>query len=832
MKTARFFTLFILLLVLLATNNVAAQQTTTAALTDLQLTDTLSSSERRAVRRIIRRHQRMVEDSLKDGASSIILDSLDLRPADGKVGLVLAGGGAKGLYHIGVIKALEENDIPIDYVSGTSMGAIIGALYASGYTVEEMTEIVTSGDVENWVSGKIDDRYKFFYTERQDIPSMFSVYVDVKRDTVARSSSLNLALPHAFINTSQIDMALNELFAPAAVACGGDFNRLMVPYRCIATDVNRHEAVEYERGDLPFAVRASMSYPILFRPVTDKDGRVLVDGGCYDNFPWRALEEDFAPSFFIGSQCVADDEHITQNSSVEKQVMSLVTMPTDYSLPEGKGVIIKREVTASLLDFAGGQATIQHGYEDAMRAMPELLDRIATRRTREEVASRREAFRKRCPELKFSDMDIDGLSYRQQEYARTFMNFRKRPLPDSVNVPTISFDEVRERYFTLMATNEFTTNTFPEVVFDSINRDFRMHLSLSSKPEFKFLVGGNISSTAFNQIFLGVNHFKLGRTALTTYGDLFLGPVSSVVRVGGRTVLINRRPMYVDYSVQASWQSNLRGSFGNVTPATNTIEARTVETYAHLGLGWATSRKSVLELSANAGYNFYSYLDSYDEPENPSTHDWFRFIAGRLQYQYSTLDKITYPTRGGRFIGSVIGVLGRDKYENAELFALGRTAHQTRKWFGGKIKWEHYPSNWRDWWFSVSYNIEAVYTTHPNFGNPYATILSSPRYTPLPHSQMLYMPEFAANRYAALGVMPTFKLFPNLYLRAGAFAMLRDPLSERDYVHYIGDLAFVYHTPVGPVSLSVTKYNFDTTNNCYVMFNFGHPIFGSKGLYY
>ena len=832
MKTARIFTLFILLSLLLFANDVAAQQTTAVALTDLQLTDTLSSAKRRAVRRNIRRHQRMVEDSLKEGAASIILDSLTTRPAEGKIGLVLAGGGAKGLYHIGVIKALEENNIPIDYVSGTSMGAIIGALYASGYSIEEMTDIVTSGNVENWVSGKIDDRYKFFYTSRQDIPSMFSVYVDVKRDTVASRSSLDLALPHAFINTSQIDMALTEIFAPAAVACDGNFDRLMIPFRCIATDVNRHEAIKYESGDLTFAVRASMSYPILFRPVTDKAGRVLVDGGCYDNFPWRALEDDFAPSFFIGSQCVASNEHITQNSSVEKQVMSLVTMPTDYSLPEGRGVIIKREVTASLLDFAGGMATIQHGYEDAMRAMPELLDRIAARRSREEVDSRREAFRERCPELRFSDLDIEGLNHRQQEYARTFMNFKKRPLPDSVATPTISFNEVRERYFTLMATNDFTTNTFPEVTFDSINRDFRMHLSLSSKPEFKFLVGGNISSTAFNQIFLGVNHFQLGRTALTTYGDLFLGPVSSVVRVGGRTVLINRRPMYVDYSIQGSWQSNLRGSFGNITPARNTIEARTVETYAHLGVGWATTRKSVLELSANAGYNFYSYIDSYDEPDNPSTHDWFRFLAGRLQYQYSTLDKITYPTRGGRFTGSIIGVLGRDKYENAELFAYGRKAQQARNWIGGKIKWEHYPSNWRDWWFSVSYNIEAVYTTHPNFGNPYATILSSPRYAPLPHSQMLYMPEFAANRYVALGVMPTFKLLPNLYLRTGAFAMLRDPLAEHDYLHYIGDLAFVYHTPVGPVSLSVTKYNLDTRNNCYVMFNFGHPIFGSKGLYY
>ena len=832
MKFARFFLLFILSLLMVSATDAMAQQSEMLRYERQRSNDSLRLSQRREMRRNARRYLRMVEDSLRKGASSIVYDSLHRGPAEGKIALVLAGGGAKGLYHIGVIKALEENDIPIDYVSGTSMGAIIGALYAAGYTPDEMAAIVTSGDVENWVSGKIDDRYKFFYNERQDIPSMFSVYMDVKRDSLSSRSTFDLALPHAFINTSQIDMALTELFAPASVACGGDFNRLMVPYRCIATDVNSHEAVKYQRGDLPFAVRASMSYPILFRPVTDKDGRVLVDGGCYDNFPWRALEEDFDPAFFVGSQCVAENEHITQNSSVEKQVMSLVTLPTDYSLPEGKGVIIKREVTASLLDFAGGQATIQHGYDDAMRAMPELKERIAARRTREDVERMRLAFRESCPELRFSDIDIDGLNREQQQYARTFMHFKKRPLPDSVAAPTISFDEVRERYFMLMATNQFTSNAFPEATFDSINCDFRMHLDLSSKPELKFLVGGNISSTAFNQIFVGINHFKLGRTALTTYGDLFLGPVSSVLRVGGRAMLIRRRPLYVDYSVQGSWQSNLRGSFGNVTPVRNTIEARTIDTHAHLGLGWATSRRSVLELSANAGYNFYSYIDSYDEPGNPSTHDWLRFAAGRLQYQYSTLDKISYPTHGARFTISAISVLARDKYENAELFERGAKEKQTRKWMGAKLKWEHYPSNWRDWWFSVSYNIEAVYTTHPNFGNPYATILSAPQYTPLPHAQMLYMPEFAANRYAAMGIMPTFKLLPNLYLRTGAFAMLRDPIQDNKYMHYLGDLSFVYHTPVGPVSLSVTKYNFENKNNCYVMFNFGHPIFGSRGLYY
>lgn len=817
---------------LLGINDVAAQQTSKQSNAVIELSDSLSSSQRRAVRRANRRLLRMAEDSTLAGRAEVVTDSMINHPAEGKIGLVLAGGGAKGLYHIGVIKALEENDIPIDYVSGTSMGAIIGALYAAGYTTDEMTAIVTSGKVEEWVSGKIDDKYKFFYTERQDVPSMFSVYMDVKRDTLASRNSLNLALPHAFINTSQIDMALTELFAAATVACGGDFNRLMVPFRCIATDVNRHEAVTYDRGDLPFAVRASMSYPILFRPVTDKDGRVLVDGGCYDNFPWRALEEDFAPSFLIGSQCLAENEPITQESSVEKQIMSLVTIPTDYTLPEGKGLIIKREVTASLLDFAGGLSTIQQGYEDALKAMPELRERIVVRRSQQEVERVREAFLERCPELQFSDLDVEGLNERQQQYARTFMNFEKRPLPDSVAVPTISFDEVRERYFTLMATNEFTTNTFPEVHYDSLRKDFRMRLNLSSKPGVKFLIGGNISSTVFNQIFLGFNHFHLGRTALTSYADLFLGPVSTVFRVGGRTGFMSRTPLYLDYSVQASWQSNLRGSFGNVTPARNTINARTIETYAHLGFGVAVTRKSVLELSANAGYNFYSYIDSYDTPDNPSTHDWFRFVASRLQFQHSTLDKIAYPTRGGRFTASVIGVLGRDKYETAELFDMGLREKRSRKWVGAKLKWEHYPSNWRDWWFSVSYNIEAVYTNHPKFGTPYATILSSPRYAPLAHAQMLYMPEFFADRYAAVGVMPTFKMWPNCYLRAGLFAMLRDPIVADEYMHYMSDLSVVYHTPIGPVSLSVTKYNFDTKNNCYVMFNFGYPIFGSRGLYY
>ena len=464
-----------------------------------------------------------------------------------------------------------------------------------------------------------------------------------------------------------------------------------------------------------------------------------------------------------------------------------------------------------------------------MAAMPYLKERVKARRSPDEVAERRKAFRAKEPELKFGSMNIEGLNSRQENYALTFMNFNHKR---RATASAIQFADVRDSYFSLMATDEFSSNAFPMVRYDSLKNDFSIGLNLSTKPGLRFRVGGNISSTAFNQAFLNITHFRLARTALTSYADLFIGLVSTVIRLGGRTVFIGRTPLYLDYSVQGSWQSNLRGSFGNVTPARNTIAARTIETYAHLGFGVALSRKSVLELAANAGYTFYSYIDSYDEPDNPSTHDEFRYVAARLQLQRSSLDKIEYPTRGSRLTASIIGVHGRDRYENEVLHAEHYWARERRSWVGAKFKWEHYPSNWKDWWFSVGYNIEAVYTNHPNFGNTYATILSSPRFSPTPHSRMLYMPEFSANRYAAAGVMPTFRLMPNFFLRAGLYAMLRDPIVYKQYLHYISDLSFVYHTRIGPVSLSLTKYNLDTKNNLYVMFNFGYPIFGQRGTYY
>ena len=228
-----------------------------------------------------------------------------------KVGVVMSGGGAKGLYHIGVLEALEENGVPIDYVAGTSMGSIIAAMYAAGYSPAEMRAIVKSGVVKEWVSGRIDpNKYMAYYRQVGSNPAFLSLRIDVESPSGKR-----LRVPRNLISSTQIDMALTELFAPATAAADGDFDRLMVPFLCVASDLNHRGPVVLREGDLSEAVRSSMSIPLVFKPMV-KDSMLLYDGGIYDNFPWKPLDEDFRPDLIVGSICTEGNTPPSEESNI------------------------------------------------------------------------------------------------------------------------------------------------------------------------------------------------------------------------------------------------------------------------------------------------------------------------------------------------------------------------------------------------------------------------------------------------------------------------------------------------------------------------------------
>ena len=316
------------------------------------------------------------------------------------VGVVMSGGGAKGLYHIGVLRALEENGIPIDYISGTSMGSIIGGLYASGYTIEEMEEVALSGDIARWVSGNISPRYNYYYIDKERVTSMIRVPIDVR---LTSDSELRhrIVLPGSVMNTSEIDLALNSFFAQASTGAEGNFDRLMIPFRCIATDMSQHRAVELRSGDLARAIRASMALPVAFPPV-EIDSVLMCDGGCYDNFPWRSLDEAFHPDILIGAVCTDMESHLNKNSSVVEQVMSLITKPSDFDMPAERSVLIHRAVERSVLDFDSAAEIMAQGYNDALERMPEIKALVKRRMTKEEYKQRRVEFRRCCPKASFS----------------------------------------------------------------------------------------------------------------------------------------------------------------------------------------------------------------------------------------------------------------------------------------------------------------------------------------------------------------------------------------------------------------------------------------------
>ena len=217
-----------------------------------------------------------------------------------KVGVVMSGGGAKGLYHIGVMKALEENGIPVDYVSGTSMGSIIAGLYAIGYTPDEMAEVFKSDQIKYWMSGKIKPQYIYYFRQKQPNAAMVSLRLDLRN----RNKKMVAQLPTNLIPSDQIDMSFVEFFAAPNAQCGGDFDKLFVPFRCVATDAAAQKEVVYRNGDLGKAIRASMTIPLVFKPLK-QDSTLLYDGGMYNNFPWQVLKEDFGPEVLIGSKCTA-----------------------------------------------------------------------------------------------------------------------------------------------------------------------------------------------------------------------------------------------------------------------------------------------------------------------------------------------------------------------------------------------------------------------------------------------------------------------------------------------------------------------------------------------
>src|SRR5450759_895470 len=187
------------------------------------------------------------------------------------IGLVLSGGGAHGIAHIGVLKVMEEAGLRPDYITGVSMGSIIGGLYSLGYTADSLQKILKNLNWKIMLTNKIPENKVIFLEKCHFSNSAVSLPLTLRK----------VVLPSGLINGQQVENTLSFYAWPAADIC--DFSKLPIPFLCIGTDIITYKKIDLKTGYLPDAIRASFSVPSIFTPLKI-DTLLLLDGGLIRNF--------------------------------------------------------------------------------------------------------------------------------------------------------------------------------------------------------------------------------------------------------------------------------------------------------------------------------------------------------------------------------------------------------------------------------------------------------------------------------------------------------------------------------------------------------------------
>jgi len=282
------------------------------------------------------------------------------------IGLALSGGGARGFAHIGALKALEELQVPIDYIAGTSIGGIVGGLYASGLSSDELAHAVLE-DI-NWQSiFNRRSREHLSFREKQNQRRFIQLEIGLDKNK-------RLALPASVVGGHNLLLALKRLSRNIQL---DDFTQLPIPFKTVATDLNTARPYILERGELALAMRASMSVPFAFAPV-EIDGRVLVDGGLLGNVPAdlvKAMGADIVIAIDIGTPLTYLESSSSFLEIGEQSAFAALLENTRIALQQAD-IIIAPELVHSTTAFDKGKELIAQGY-DAVYEKQMLLKLLA-----------------------------------------------------------------------------------------------------------------------------------------------------------------------------------------------------------------------------------------------------------------------------------------------------------------------------------------------------------------------------------------------------------------------------------------------------------------------
>ena len=416
-----------------------------------------------------------------------------LRP---KIGLVLSGGGAKGLAHIGVLKVIDSLGIKVDYISGTSMGAVVGGLYASGYNAHQLDSIFSAIDVDALLQDYTPRESKSFYEKRND--EIYALTLPFNNFRLGLPSGLSKGL-YNFNLISRLTQHVSHI---------RNFDQLPIPFLCIATDLETGEQKLLDSGILAQAIIASGAIPTLYYPVEINE-KILIDGGVVNNYPVEELKSR-GIDFIIG----VDVQEGLKNREQLKDVTSVLSQLNNFSMIEKMdrkrsltNIYIQPEIKGfSVVSFDKGSEIIKKGTEKAKKHINQLLPLVQN--------NKRQIFKPvNVDSIYIGEIAINSL----ENYTRSYI-LGKLKIRNNVK---ISYAELEKGISTLNATQNFSAITYS---FQEAKNSTQLNLNVKENKNDMFLkFGVHYDDLYKSGVLLNYTHKKIVAKNDVASLDVILG---------------------------------------------------------------------------------------------------------------------------------------------------------------------------------------------------------------------------------------------------------------------------------------------------------------------
>ena len=562
------------------------------------------------------------------------------------------------------------------------------------------------------------------------------------------------------------------------------------------------------KGDLGDAVRASMSFPFVFKPI-EIDSVLAYDGGIYNNFPTDIMREDFKPEVIIGSVVAANPGKPKENDLMS-QLENMIMQKTDYTLPDSLGIIMTFKYDdVSLLDFDRLQELHDIGYNRTISLMDSIKSRIHRRVSAENVRLRRLVYRSNLPQFRFRDIYIEGANPQQQAYI-------KKEFHDEDH-EVFTYEDLKRGYFRLLSDN-MISEIIPHAVYDSENDLYSLHLKVKMEDNFSVRMGGSVSTTSSNQIYLGLGYQDLNYYSKEITLDGQIGKVYNNAQLMAKIDLPTRIP--TSYRLIASlstfdYYKKDKLFSKNDKPSFNSKDERFVKLM--VALPFLANKRAEISIGYGKLQDNYFQSSVINFDKDRSDRSTYNLLGGAIGFYGSTLNARQYATKGyfEKLVAQVFS--GKEKFIPGNPTETSVMTKERQSWL--QISYMKYAYHTMSPKFTLGWMAEMLYSSK-NFSENYtATMLQAADFSPTPHSKLMYNEAFRANQFLAAGIKPIFVFNDMFQFRSEfygfvpIFPIKKNALNKAYYgkafsrFEYIGEISVICQLPFGAISAYVNHYS-------------------------